>query len=97
VALVEVDGTPQLEEIAELPPHLQKRVDDRLGKAGARHSKETLSALRRLRAELDALIGDGDSAGDEPPKSDEAEATGKASDPDADIHLQLKLLKEQLS
>jgi HK97 family phage prohead protease len=66
-------------------------------KAGARHSKETLSTLRRLRAELDALIGDGDPAGDEPPKSDEAEATGKASDPDADIHLQLKLLKEQLS
>jgi HK97 family phage prohead protease len=64
-------------------------------KAGARHSKETLSALRRLRAELDALIGD--DTVDEPPKSDEAETNGKASEPDADIHLKLQLLKEQLS
>jgi HK97 family phage prohead protease len=66
-------------------------------KAGARHSKETLSALRRLRADLDALIGDGDSAGDEPPKSDEAEAEGKASDPDADLNTRIQLLKEKLA
>jgi uncharacterized protein len=66
-------------------------------KAGARHSKETLSALRRLRAELDALIGDGD-PGDEPPKSDdEAEAKGKASDPDADLITRIKLLQEKLA
>jgi HK97 family phage prohead protease len=65
-------------------------------KAGARHSKETLSALRRLRAELDALIGDGDPV-DEPPKSVEAEAEGKASDPDADLNTRIQLMMEKLA
>lgn len=77
----------------EVSPGWVKRVEV---KAGARHSKETLSALRRLRAELDALIGDGETV-DEPPKSDEAEAEGKASDPDADFLFQIQLLKEKLS
>jgi hypothetical protein len=61
-------------------------------KAGARHSKETLAALTRMRDELDALIASGST--EEPPKSDEAEATGKASDPDEDIRNQIRLLKE---
>jgi HK97 family phage prohead protease len=76
----------------EVQPGWVKRVEV---KAGARHSKETIAALTRMRAELDALLAA--ESGDEPPKSDEAETNGKASDPDADIHLQLKLLKEQLS
>lgn len=64
-------------------------------KAGARHSKETLAALTRMREELDRLIAAGEPA-DEPPKSDDAKALGTASDPDEDITIQLKLLKEQL-
>lgn len=63
-------------------------------KAGARHSKETLAALQRMRAELDQLIAAG-TPGDEPPKSDEAEAAGKASDPDEDIRTRISLLKEK--
>ena len=63
-------------------------------KAGARHSKETVAALSRIRAEVDALLGTGESADDETPKSVEAEAvTGKASDPDEDINTQIQLLK----
>jgi HK97 family phage prohead protease len=61
-------------------------------KAGARHSKETLAALTRMRAEIDALIASGST--EETPKSDEAEALGKASDPDADIRNQIRLLQE---
>ena len=64
-------------------------------KAGARHSKETLSVLRRLRAELDDLIGDTDDRRHHP-KSVEAEATGKASDPDEDINTRIQILKGQL-
>jgi HK97 family phage prohead protease len=66
-------------------------------KAGARHSKQTLAALTRIRAEVDALIGDGEPAGDEPAKSTEAEAPGKASELDADITTQIRLLKEGLA
>jgi HK97 family phage prohead protease len=61
-------------------------------KAGARHSKETLAALTRMREEIDALIASGQP--EETPKSDEAEAQSKASDPDADIRNQIRLLKE---
>lgn len=61
-------------------------------KAGARHSRETLAALRRMRDELDQLISVGETT--DTPKSDEAEALGKASDPDADFMTRIRLLQE---
>jgi HK97 family phage prohead protease len=63
-------------------------------KAGARHSKETLAALTRIRADIDALIGTGTDAETEPSKSDEAEPTGKASTPDVDdLMTRIRLLE----
>jgi hypothetical protein len=64
-------------------------------KAGARYSRETLARLTRMRDELDEMIAAGSPADE--PKSDEAEAHGKASDPDEDITLQIQLLRNQLS
>jgi hypothetical protein len=63
-----------------------------LVKAGARHSKETLASLTRIRDEVDQLIAAGSPA-DEPVKSDDAEAIGKAVDPDEDVATQIRLLK----
>lgn len=60
-------------------------------KAGARHSKETLAALQRMRAELDSLIAD--TTSDETPKSDDGKALGTPSDPDADLMTEIALLK----
>lgn len=62
-------------------------------KAGARHSRETLAALRRMRDEIDQLISVGETT--DTPKSDEAEALGKASDPDADLLTRIRLLQEK--
>lgn len=65
-------------------------------KAGARHSKETRAALTRMRDELNALLAD--EAEDEPPKSDEAEATSKASESgDEDIRTRLRLIEGNLN
>jgi len=66
-----------------------------LWKAGARHNKATRDLIRGHIDALEAHFFAADS-GDEP-KSIEAEAKGKASDPDEDIRIQLRLLKEQLS
>jgi HK97 family phage prohead protease len=101
------DGALELREIElfELGPTLKgmnpetellavKSLAAATAKAGARHSKETLAALHRMRAELDQLIAAGEPADE--PKSTEAEAQGKASDLDADIRTQLQLTKEQL-
>ena len=84
LALVDENGTAQIRDTKDAPPPAVK--------AGARHSKETLAALTRIRAEVDQLIAAG--TADEP-KSDEAKAHGKASDPDEDIRTQIRLLKEQ--
>lgn len=65
-------------------------------KAGARLSKATRSAVEHARNLLtDLLAADDKIAADDEttPKSDEAEATGKASDPDADLKLQIELMK----
>jgi hypothetical protein len=61
-------------------------------KAGARLSKETRSAISQAIDLLASLIS-ADTAAE--PKSIEAEALGKASEPDADILTQLRILKEQ--
>jgi HK97 family phage prohead protease len=70
-------------------------------KAGARFSKSTLAAVQ---AHVDALTGaadvlkshffaaDGEEV--ETPKSDEAKAIGKASDPDADLRTQIQIAME---
>lgn len=63
-------------------------------KAGARLSKETRTAISQAIDLLSALVAPAD-AGDEPSKSVEAEASGKASDPDMDsLIATLNILKE---
>ncbi len=80
-------------------------VDEVDTKAGARHSKETLAELEALEADIDAIktrisaLRSTDNGKNAEPveetESIEAEATGKASDPDADhLIMQIKLLKE---
>jgi hypothetical protein len=63
-------------------------------KAGARLSKASRSTVERVIDDLRGLLAADDNAGDQTPQSDEAEAEGKASDPDADLMLKLKLVKE---
>lgn len=64
-------------------------------KAGARISKETRRAMQQAIDLLASLIATDDESADEPNKSLEAEAVGKASDVDEDIRTQIQLLKEQ--
>lgn len=73
-------------------------------KAGARHSKETLAEIDAITEQVDAIkarLSALRSAGsdkaapvEETGTPDEAEAIGKASDVDADLITQIKLLKE---
>lgn len=62
-------------------------------KAGARHSKATLDLIRQHIDAMTAHFFPGDLA-EESPKSGEAEAEGKASDPDADLLTRIRLLQE---
>jgi uncharacterized protein len=81
--------------------HLEETIES---KAGARLSKDTRAALEQASAALSqandaisSLLATDDSTekSSEPATPDEAEASGKASDADADIHTLLNLLKEK--
>ena len=83
---------------------LARATDGMPGKAGARHSKETITVIERHIAAIERDVTDLRShffaaiVGEDSPKSDEAEApAGKASDPDEDINIKIRLLEGQLS
>lgn len=66
-----------------------------MAKAGARHSKATRDLIQQHIDALTAHFLSDDTSSENTPKSDEAEAQGKASDPDADIRTQLRILMEK--